>query len=349
MSKLPIPWLLNKGEAEWPVALVPREASVLMNAAGRLAPPFASGLFAECHLLHPTRTDLVVRLHPLDADVILAAAPPPSPLTRVLERWRTPGDRIAFLPAIDLEFDLPGRVVGFFIAPLFEPELMRGLLAIVERDAVRRSVGARPLAEDRGPDVLRAVHDDLSPRVLERVEWCRRMLPSWANFLPGWSCQTRPEWGEAGVRAVATLPRRSMGQYLESVGWPGDLPLLEELATAFLADKPLVSIDMTIGQDGPVKRVGLYWETVAAHPDDASLARLCGRIKRFSWAREDRWNGLMTWLQERQREDGAAGPRSLTLKLIVEEHSAPALKAYVSNFDELGVFPLRTLQENAIS
>jgi hypothetical protein len=292
---------------------------------------------------------LVVRLHPADAEAILAALPSPGPLTRVLARWRTPGDRISFLPAIDLEFDLPERVVGFFIAPLFEPELMRGLAAIVERDAVRRLVGERPLAEDRGPDVLRAVHDDLSPRVLERVEWCRRMLPSWSNFLPGWSCQTRPEWGDAGVRAVATLPRRHVAGYLESVGWPGDIAMLEHLATVFLADKPLISIDMTIGQDGPIERVGLYWETVAAHPNDASLSRLCRRIEGCSWAREDRWNGLMTWLEARHCEDGDAGARSLTLKLIVDGETAPALKAYVSNFDELAVFPTRTRQENTLS
>ena len=55
---------MKKGEAEWPIDLVPQEARALLTAAGRVAPPFASGLFAECHLAHPTRTDLVVRMHP---------------------------------------------------------------------------------------------------------------------------------------------------------------------------------------------------------------------------------------------------------------------------------------------
>lgn len=348
MHELPFPRLLRRAEAEWPTELVPVEARPLMAAAGRLAPPFASGLFAECHLAHPTRTDLVVRLHPADADVILAAAPPPSPLSHVLRRWRTPGDRIAFLPAIDLEFDLPGRVVGFFIAPLFEPELMRGLHAILERDAARRSIGERSLVEDRGRDVLRAVHHDLSPRILERVDWCRRMLPPWANFLPAWSCQARPGGGEPGVRAVATVPRRNMTTYLQSVGWRGDLRALDDLATVFLADKPLVSIDMTIGKEGPVRRVGLYWETAAAHPDDATLTRLCRRIAGCSWMRQDRWNGLMTWLERRDRDNGDSGRRSLTLKLVVEDAAPAALKAYVSNFDELGVFPTRTANENAV-
>jgi len=348
MHKLRIARLLQKAEAEWPTKLVPLEARALIAAAGRLAPPFASGLFAECHLAHATRTDMVVRLHPADADAILAASPPPSALAHVLRRWRTPGDRIGFLPAIDLEFDLPGRVVGFFIAPLFEPELMRGLPAIVARDAARLSLGARPLAEDRGPDVLRAVHVDLSPRILERVDWCRRMLPHWANFLPGWSCQTRPEGGEAAVRAVATIPRRYVSGYLESVGWRGDIQALDDLATLFLADKPVVSIDMTIGKEGPARCVGLYWETPFAHPDDASLARLCRRIEGCGWAREDRWNGLMTWLEARDRGDGDASRRSLTFKLVVTGDAAPALKAYVANFDELGIFPTGTTVENAV-
>ena len=349
MTNVSIPWLLKKGEAEWPMALVPHEARELMTAAGRLAPPFASGLFAECHLAHPTRTDLVLRMHPADADLVLAADPASSPLTRVLRRWRTPGDRIGFLPAIDLECDLPGRVVGFFILPLFEPELMRGMAAITRRDAVRRSIGARSLAEDHGPDVLRAVQEDLSASILERVDLCRRMLPAWANLMPGWSCQTRPEGREVGVRAVATVPRHRLRSYLESVGWCGDLPMLDDLATAFLADKPHVSIDMTIGEDGPVDRVGLYWETVAAHPDDASLSRLCRRVEGRSWAREDRWSGFLAWLERRRSDDEGAEARSLTLKLVVDGNTAPSLKAYVSNFDELAVFPLQTSQENAVS
>jgi hypothetical protein len=345
MHKLRIARLLQKGEAEWPTNLVPLEARALIAAAGRLAPPYASGLFAECHLAHPTRTDLVVRLHAADADAILAASPRPSALAHVLRRWRTPGDRIAFLPAVDLEFDLPGRVVGFFIAPLFEPELMRGLPAIIERDEARRSLGERPLAEDRGPDVLRAVDHDLSPRILERADWCRRMLPHWANFLPAWSCQTRPLGGDAAVRAVVTFPRRYMRGYLESVGWRGDIQALDELATLFLADKPIVSIDMTIGKEGPARRVGLFWETPVAHPNDASLARLCRRIEGCGWAREDRWNGLMTWLEARDCEDGR---RSLTFKLVVEGDAPPALKAYVANFDELGIFPTGTTVGNAV-
>jgi hypothetical protein len=341
--------LLQKAEAEWPLELVPREARALLTAAGQLAPPFASGLFAECHLAHATRTDLVVRIHAADADAVLAARPAASSLTRVLRRWRTPGDRISFLPAIDLECDLPGRVVGFFILPLFEPELMRGLAAIVERDDVRRSAGERALAEDRAPDVLRAVQEDLSPGILERVEWCRRQLPSWGNFMPGWSCQTRPEGTEVGVRAVATVPRRRMTAYLQSVGWRGDIPMLEELTTSFLADKPYVSIDMTIGEDGPLERVGLYWESVAAHPDDASLARLCRRVERQCWARDDRWNGFMLWLEQRRDEGDRAEARSLTLKLVVDGNTAPTLKAYISNFDELGAFPVQTLEGNALS
>ena len=349
MPTHPIWWLLKQGEAEWPIDLVPQAARALLTAAGRVAPPFASGLFAECHLAHPTRTDLVVRMHPGDADLVLAESAEPSPLNRLLRRWRTPDDRIAFLPAVDLECDLPGRVVGFFILPLFEPELMRGLAAIVERDAARRLAGRKSLLEDRGPDVLRAVHADLSPRILEMVDWCRRRLPPWSNFMPGWACQTRPEGNEVGIRGVATVPRRSLRGYLESLGWVGDVAHLEELASAFLADKPHVSIDLTIGEDGPLPRVGLYWETVAAHPDDGSLARLCRRVEARSWAREDRWNGFMTWLERRRDESQQTGARSLTLKLVVDGDTAPVLKAYVSNFDELGIFPMRREHQNPLS
>jgi hypothetical protein len=226
---------------------------------------------------------------------------------------------------------------------------MRGLGAIVERDCARRSAGARSLLEDRGPDVLRAVQEDLSPRVLEMVEWCRSKLPPWSNFMPGWACQTRPEGTEVGIRGVATVPRRSLRAYLQSLGWLGDVVELEELATVFLADKPHVSVDMTIGEDGPLPRVGLYWETVAAHPDDVALARLCRRVEGRSWAREDRWHGFLTWLDRRRDDVHNAGPRSLTLKLVVDGAAQPALKAYVSNFDELGVFPMRAPEENPVS
>jgi len=300
-------------------------------------------------MAHPTRTDLVVRMHPGDADLVLAESTDESPLTRLLRRWRTPDDRISFLPAIDLECDLPGRVVGFFIVPLFEPELMRGLPAIVQRDAARRAAGARSLLEDHGPDVLRAMDEDLSPRLLEMVDWCRQKLPPWANLMPGLACQTRPEGTEVGIRSVATVPRRSLRAYLESVGWIGDVARLEELASAFLADKPDASIEMTIGEDGPLPRVGLYWETVAAHPDDGALARLCRRVEGRSWAREDRWNGFMSWLEQRRDEAHPAGPRSLSLKLVVDGDAPPVLKAYVSNFDELGIFPMREAKENHVS
>jgi hypothetical protein len=131
-----------------------------------------------------------------------------------------------------------------------------------------------------------------------------------------------------------------MTMYLERVGWPGDLRALDDVAAEFLADKPLVSMDMTIGKDGPEARIGLFWETVAAHPDDAVLTRLCRRIEGHSWARADRWNGLLTWLEARRKKDGKAARRSLTFKLVVDGAAAPVLKAYVSNFDELGVFPL---------
>jgi hypothetical protein len=114
---------------------------------------------------------------------------------------------------------------------------------------------------------------------------------------------------------------------------------LDDLATEFLADKPLVSLDLTIGKDGPVRRVGLYWETPVAHPDDANLTRLCRRVAGLAWARQDRWDGLMTWLEAKGRDARPTGRRSFTLKLIVEPDAPPALKAYVSNFDELGVFP----------
>ncbi len=57
----------------------------------------------------------------------------------------------------------------------------------------------------------------------------------------------------------------------------------------------------------------------------------------------------MGWLEQRRNEGDRSEPRSLTLKLVVDGYSAPALKAYVSNFDELGVFPVRTTQGNVLS
>jgi hypothetical protein len=77
---------------------------------------------------------------------------------------------------------------------------------------------------------------------------------------------------QAGRWRCAELPTSDRAQRLAV----GDIDGDGYLATTFLADKPLVSIDMTIGEDGPAHRIGLYWERLAA--DNADLARLCQRV-----------------------------------------------------------------------
>jgi hypothetical protein len=105
--------------------------------------------------------------------------------------------------------------------------------------------------------------------------------------------------------------------------------------TQFVADAVTVSLDLTVRSDGAAPSIGIYWETLWAHPKDAALLQICRRIEAAGWTgRPERWRGLSSWIRDRESDMA----RSLSLKLVVLPDARPALKAYVSNFDELGAF-----------
>ena len=283
-----------------------------------------------------TRSDLIVRLHPPDREVLLAKHSVPTRLEHMLRRWQDPSGALGFLPVFDLEFDLPGRVEPYFECPLFEPEFMAGVSAIVERDLRRDRAGLRPLAEDAGAQVLQMLHPEVDPRILVQVERCRRAIPGWGAFMPCRPFHDRLGSAERGVRAIATLRRDQIAEYLGRIAWPGDFRELDAILTEFVADSVSVSLDLTIEAGGPARSIGIYWETLCVHPNDAALERLCRRIETAGWTgRRARWEGLLTWIAQC---GGRTGMRSLSLKLVVSGDGRPALKAYVSNFDEQAAF-----------
>jgi hypothetical protein len=322
--------LLRESRREWPRALVPEGAFGLLVKAATPGPSFAAGVYAECHLSHADRTDLVVRLHPAHRDALLEAGCE-GRLAVLLELWQDHKSPLSLVPAIDLESDLPGHVEPWFACPLFEPEFLGGVDGILRRDRSRASRGLAPLAAAAGPAILRAVHGAEIPQaILGHLERCRRAMPPWSAFMPGWVRPVRAGGPSTVVRALVTIARHQLLAYLAAIGWEGDAGALDAVLQGFGAGDVKVTADLTLGATGVFPTLGLYWERLRCTPRDASVTRVCRGIEGLGLPIvAARWGGLLDWIAA--RDDGPR--RSLSLKLVLVQGAAPQLKAYIPNFD----------------
>jgi hypothetical protein len=309
---------------------VPEEAFRLLIKAVSGGPQLAAGIYAECHLCHPDRTDLVVRLHPVHRDALLAAGCT-GHLARLLGVWRDRKSALSLVPAIDLESDLPGHVEPWFACPLFEPEFLGGVDGILRRDRTRVTRGLAPLAAAAGPSILRAVHGaDIHHGILTHLERCRRAMPPWSAFMPGWVRPVRAENGLSVVRALVTVARHQLAAYLTTVGWEGEAGELDAILRNFGAGEVKVTADLTIGAAGVLPSLGLYWERLRCTLRDASVRRVCRTIEALGLPIDtERWGGLLEWIETRD----AGPPRSLSLKVVLMPGAPSQLKAYIPNFD----------------
>ena len=146
---------LDAGAEEWPHQLVGPHTLRRMREGAQLFPRHVAGIFAECHLSEPERTDLVARVVAKDRTLLLDEWRCPSAYRELLERWCEPTHPAYLLPALDIEWD--ADTAQPFVCPYFEPDLIRGHRAIEARRRERVARGLGPLARDNGPAVLRAL------------------------------------------------------------------------------------------------------------------------------------------------------------------------------------------------
>jgi len=325
---------VERGRAEWPELLLPAASyRDLLNAA-QGAPELASGVFLECHLADVQRTDLVVRVHRVCRDRLLERGPLPPKVERFFRRWSDPAERLGFIPAVDLELDLDGAGGDWRVCPLFEPELLKGHRAIQETTSHRRARGLDSLALDHGARMLSALDERTPTKVLTLLADCARAVPAYGSCIPGWP----NSYAGTSVRIMCAMPRCSLAGYLERIGWPGDVAELEAVANHYWADAAWANIDLDLTTSGVGPRIGLYWEVGRVTPRNTSFPDLLRRLGENGWALPPRLDGLSQWIAAQAVRPVAGSGRSLTFKLVFSPGAKAVLKAYISEFDEVGTF-----------
>ncbi len=323
---------LARGAAEWPPDLVgPRSMSRLRRAAGGF-PQELEGLFAECHLSSPERTDLVARIVAHDRFRLRDGGSCPEAFLPFVRRWCDP-EHVAFqLPAIDLEWDDDSGQP--FLCPYFEPDLIRGHRAIEARRRARAALGQERLALANGPEVLRALDPSIPEAWLERLTECIHALPEYGALIPGWSQQRRPGGAaRPALRVIIALPRHALPSYLERLRWGGELSRATASMSWLRPSSPWIGFDADIGEDGLGPRLGFYQEHQCVRSDDPDLSLVLGRSEIERLCDPARLRGLRDWVARQPRQPDLGQGRSLSLKLVIGASPEPVVKAYVSTFD----------------
>jgi hypothetical protein len=322
---------LDLGEGEWPRDLVGPLDLANMRRAAQAFPAEVAGLFAECHLSLPQRTDLVARILAEDRQRLLDGGAYPDRFIRFVRYWCREDHAASILPAIDIECDDGGTA---FLCPYFEPDLIRGHRAIAARRRREVALGADCLALSHGPAVMRALDPELPDVWLDRLTECVEALPPYGVLIPGWSQRTRPNGAaRPALRVIIALPRHVLPSYLERLHWRGKVS--EALSTMNLLrpSSPWVGFDADIGAAGLGDRLGFYQEHHTVCSTDPELEATLARLEATGWCEPGRLHGLRRWVAQQPAQPEPGQGRSLSLKVVTAEGARPTVKAYVSTFD----------------
>lgn len=323
---------LDLGAAEWPRELVGSLGESGMREAAAGFPHEVAGLFAECHLSLPERTDLVARVVAADRFRLLDGGGCPSAFLPFVCLWCEANHPAFHLPAIDIEWDADSARP--FLCPYFEPDLIRGHRAIEARRRQRAALGQQPLALAHGPAVLRALDSSVPELWLERLAECVHALPDYGVLIPGWSQRTRPGGAaRPALRAIIALPRHAVPSYLERSSWGGDVSEALAWMDLLRPSSPWIGFDVDIGDAGLGPRLGFYQEHQCVRSGDTDIADVLARPAIASLCEPSRLRGLHEWVARQPAQPDLGQGRSLSLKLVIGASARPVLKAYVSTFD----------------
>lgn len=325
---------LEAAFAEWPPELVgPMGIASLRRAP---FPREVAGLFAECHLSHPERTDLVARVVARDRAALRDGGTCLDGFLPFVRLWCDPGHVAWHLPAVDIEWDMGAGEP--FLCPYFEPDLIRGHRAIEARRRRRATLGQECLALAHGPSVLRALDPDIPEAWFERLAECVHALPEYGVLIPGWSQLTRPGGAaRPALRAIIALPRQALASYLERLRWVGNVSEALISMNLLRPSSPWIGFDADIGSAGLGPRLGFYQEHQCVRGDDPDVIDVLERLERQDACDPIRLRGLRDWLARLPPQPAFGEGRSLTLKLVIGANASaaarPVVKAYVSTFD----------------
>jgi hypothetical protein len=327
---------LEVARAEWPLDLLGGGGISSLRRVARGFPREVAGLFAECHLSHPDRTDLVARVVAGDRVALRDGGTCPDSFLPFVRLWCDAAHAAHHLPAIDVEWDMDGGVP--FLCPYFEPDLIRGHRAIAARRRRRAAMGEECLALAYGPDVLRALDPSIPDAWFERLAECVRALPEYGVLIPGWSQLTRPGGAaRPALRAIIALPRQTLASYLERLHWVGNVSEALTSMNLLRPSSPWIGFDADVGDAGLGPRLGFYQEHQCVCGNDPDVVDVLDRLEQRGWCHAKRLRGLRAWLARRPAQPALGEGRSLSLKLVVGAPGAdparPALKAYISTFD----------------
>lgn len=326
---------LRRGRSEWPESLVLPSIHARLTAAAPKLPEPITGLFIECHLSDPARTDFGVRLSRQDRDASLRSGQCPEPFKRFFALWRDEKHPASQLQSVDIEYDMGKVDTEPFISPALEPDFLAGFEAIERRTRRERAAGRKRLALELGPPVLRALDPTLPDALFAQIERCTEALPAYGLLIPVWSGISRPGvLAEPSIRVTIALPRLALRGYLSSLGWTGDMDRLEHYADMLIPSSPWVGFDADILQGGLGLRTGLYQEHWWVRPWDTDLQDTIQRLERLGLCVPERFEGFRAWVESQPERPRPGEARSLSLKLVLNGETSPVVKAYISTFDE---------------
>jgi hypothetical protein len=337
---------LEVARAEWPLDLAGSGALSGLQRVARGFPREVAGLFAECHLSHPERTDLVARVVASDRVALRDGGTCPESFVAFVRLWCDPVHAAYHLPAIDIEWDMDGGAP--FLCPYFEPDLIRGHRAIAARRRQRTAQGQECLALEHGPAVLRALDPSIPDTWFERLAESVRALPEYGVLIPGWSQLTRPGGAaRPALRVIIALPRQALASYLQRLRWVGNVSEALTSMNLLRPSSPWIGFDADVCDGGLGPRLGFYQEHQCVCGNDPDIVDVLDRLEQTGWCDPKRLRGMRAWFAQQPAQPALGDGRSLSLKLVVgapcpqPEGSQPAgahpgrpvVKAYISTFD----------------
>jgi len=327
---------LEVAHAEWPPELLGPGGLASLRRAARGFPREVAGLFAECHLSHSERTDLVARVVASERVALRDGGTCPEAFLPFVRLWCDRAHAAYRLPAVDIEWDMDAGCP--FLCPYFEPDLIRGHRAIEARRRRRAALGEECLALTYGPSVLRALDPSVPEAWFERLAESVHALPEYGVLIPGWSQLTRPGGAaRPALRAIIALPRQALASYLERLRWVGSVSEAVTSMNLLRPSSPWIGFDADIGGAGLGPRLGFYQEHQCVRGNDPDIADVLDRLDQRGWCSPNRLRGLRDWVARRGSQPALGEGRSLSLKLVVgapgSEPGRPVVKAYISTFD----------------
>lgn len=327
---------LELARGEWPPELLGSEGLSSLRRVARGFPREVAGLFAECHLSHPDRTDLVARVVASDRVALRDGGTCPDSFIPFVRLWCDPTHPAHHLPAIDIEWDMDGGVP--FLCPYFEPDLIRGHRAIAARRRQRAAVGQECLALEYAPAVLRSLDPSIPDAWFERLTESVRALPEYGVLIPGWSQLTRPGGAaRPALRVIIALPRQALASYLVRLRWVGNVSEALTSMNLLRPSSPWIGFDADVCEAGLGSRLGFYQEHQCVCANDPDLADVLDRLEQRGWCDPKRLSALRAWVARQPAQPAFGEGRSLSLKLVVgapgADPSRPVVKAYISTFD----------------